>query len=165
MGVPINRLLDGGSSAFLWRTVEPEKGKWLFDEADKAVAYHEKYGIEILGILAAAPEWATGPPNFEAWPGKLPGSDHFEDWANYVSKLVSRYKGRIKYWEVWNEPYGLPADFYFELVKKAYVAAKRARPGVQIVAPCGARAHYGAKICQAPSDFLVASSARLKKNV
>ena len=142
LGVPINRLHDGGSSAFLWRTVEPEKGKWVFDEADKAVAAHEKYGIGILGILAAAPDWATGEPNLEAWPGKLPGRAHFADWCNYVETLVRRYKGRIKYWEVWNEPYGLPADFYFELAKVTYQAAKRGWPEVQIAAPCGHRAHY-----------------------
>jgi len=142
LGVPINRLHDGGSSAFLWRTVEPEKGKWVFDEADKAVAAHEKHGIDILGILAAAPDWATGEPNLEAWPGKLPGRAHFADWGNYVETLVRRYKGRIKYWEVWNEPYGLPADFYFELAKVTYQAAKRGWSGVRIAAPCGHRAHY-----------------------
>ena len=142
LGVPINRLHDGGSSAFLWRTVEPEKGKWVFAEADKAVAAHEKYGIDILGLLAAAPDWATGEPKLEAWPGKLPGRAHFADWGNYVETLVRRYKGRIKYWEVWNEPYGLPADFYFELAKVTYQAAKRGWPEVQIASPCGARGHY-----------------------
>ena len=142
LGVPINRLHDGGSSAFLWRTIEPEKGQWVFDEADKAVAAHEKHDIDILGLLAAAPDWATGEPDLEAWPGKLPGRAHFDDWGNYVETLVRRYKGRIKYWEVWNEPYGLPADFYFELAKVTYQAAKRGWPEVRIAAPCGARGHY-----------------------
>jgi hypothetical protein len=26
------------------------------------------------------------------------------DWGNWVRAVVTRYKGRIKYYELWNEP-------------------------------------------------------------
>ncbi|MBN2301365.1 MAG: hypothetical protein JXN60_02485, partial [Lentisphaerae bacterium] len=64
------------------------------------------------------------------------------DWENYVYQVVKRYKNRIKYWEVWNEPYDLPAEYYFDLCKRTYTAAKKAWPEVQIAAPCGHRAQY-----------------------
>ncbi|MBN2302315.1 MAG: endo-1,4-beta-xylanase [Lentisphaerae bacterium] len=141
LGVTINRLHDG-TAAFLWRDIERQQGKWSFDAADKIVDDHERLGLEILGILAAAPDWATGEPNLETWPGKLPGRTHLADWENYVETVVGRYKGRVKYWEVWNEPYDLPPDYYFEIAKRAYQAAKRAWSEVQIVAPGGYRLRY-----------------------
>jgi hypothetical protein len=62
------------------------------------------------------------------------------DYANFVYQVVSRYKGQIKYWEIWNEPdspsFWPPksdAAEYTALLKAAYAAAKRADPSCHVL--------------------------------
>ena len=63
--------------------------------------------------------------------------NHLPGWSRYVTEMVKHAKGRIKYWEVWNEPPNgtgrdqTPAD-YAKIVVAAYNAAKAADPACQI---------------------------------
>src|SRR5439155_16312422 len=64
----------------------------------------------------------------------------FAQFAQYVSRTVGRYRGKVKYWEIWNEP-NIPtfwkppnAADYTKLLKAAYAAAKKADPNCMIVA-------------------------------
>jgi len=63
-----------------------------------------------------------------------------EDWGNYVYQTVLHYKGHHRLLEVWNEPDGggflkvagyngadAEPGVYAELLKTAYIAAKRAK--------------------------------------
>lgn len=65
-------------------------------------------------------------------PGHLP-VNNIDGWSEYVRQLVSHFKGRIKYYEVWNEPPNFtgkdqtPAD-YAKLVRASCIAAKEADP-------------------------------------
>jgi hypothetical protein len=52
------------------------------------------------------PQWASSRP-FELSPygkGAAASPKDLEDWRKYVRKVAERYKGRIKYYEIWNEP-------------------------------------------------------------
>ncbi|MBI2303481.1 MAG: carboxypeptidase regulatory-like domain-containing protein [Chloroflexi bacterium] len=65
-------------------------------------------------------------------------------WARFVYTTVSRYKGRVKVWEMWNEPdlkdsngqpvfwSGSYADYY-QLLKVGYQAAKAADPSATVL--------------------------------
>ncbi len=57
-------------------------------------------------------------------------------WRAYVTDQVTRYKGRVKHWEVWNEAPNFTADTspesYGRVVAAAYEAAKAVDPSVQI---------------------------------
>ena len=75
----------------------------------------------------------------EGWADAYPPKDT-RDWANYVSRTVSHYKGRIKHWEIWNEENGVDfyrprpdAKSYTTLLKAAFLAAKKADPECVIV--------------------------------
>lgn len=65
----------------------------------------------------------------------LPAND-LTGWRAYVTDQVTRYKGRVKHWEVWNEPPNFTADqspvSYGRVVAAAYEAAKAVDPTVQI---------------------------------
>jgi exo-beta-1,3-glucanase (GH17 family) len=57
-----------------------------------------------------------------------------------VRHVVERYKDKIKYWEIWNEPnhehYWVPQDglaAYAELLKGAYAVIKAADPSAQVL--------------------------------
>ena len=82
---------------FAWIDLEPVEGTWNLAGADMAVQKAEAHGVRILGILGAPPPWANG--GFD-W--RYPPTD-MEAWRNYVHTVVSRYRGKVAAWEVWNE--------------------------------------------------------------
>ncbi|WP_101758729.1 carbohydrate binding domain-containing protein [Oceanicoccus sp. KOV_DT_Chl] len=126
-----------------WLVVEPKKGVFSFH--DDAINLAVDSGFNILGSLEATPKWASTAPDSDRRYTSYPPSN-MDDWENYVYKTVKYYKGKINYWEVWNEPdsHGflrLPkntfgqskAEVYIELLSRAYRAAKAANPDAVIV--------------------------------
>jgi hypothetical protein len=110
-----------------WSEVEPEEGKWRWTLLDKQMSYLEEQKIAFGGMLLGNPKWNTKDKR-----GYLP-VNNIEGWKKYVTEVVKHCKGRIKYWEVWNEPPNgtgkdqTPAD-YAKLVIASYDAAKAADP-------------------------------------
>lgn len=117
---------------FWWGLVEPEPGKFQWDDFDRAIAAYERHGIKLLAILCYASKWSAGvsPDNDE----------ERARFAEYVYQMVRRYKGRVGAWEIWNEPniqpYWSPRpdpELYAKLLAVAYAAAKRADPDCIVV--------------------------------
>ncbi len=77
---------------FDWSGVERSPGKWTFDHLDEVVQWAEEAGICLLPILDYDVPWAR------------PAYQHLDKWIEYVRRIVGRYKDRLRYWEVWNEP-------------------------------------------------------------
>lgn len=102
-----------------------------------------------LWTLALSPPWASTDPSIKYG---TPVPKKVQWWAEYVRQCVSRYKDDCKYWEIWNEPNpqtAIPVDQvysgyfkgtiedYVELLKAAYITAKRVDPQCKIVGICG----------------------------
>ena len=92
------RLLGSCDDVTNWAWVEPEKGKWVFD--DEAVDSFRKGSILILGGLNSAPPWASfyqesGKKTFAPYHDAYYIPRSLEDWANYVRKTTEHYRGRI----------------------------------------------------------------------
>lgn len=110
-----------------WSEVEPAEGKWRWEILDKQMQYLEDQEISFGGIFNGSPRWNT-----KDKPGTLP-VNNLEGWSKYVFEVVKHANGRIKYWEVWNEPPNgtgrdqTPAD-YAKIVVASYKAAKKADP-------------------------------------
>jgi len=68
----------------------------------------------------------------------LPWNDPNNHWGDYVYTVVSRYKDRVKHWEMWNEPEwsyfwtGTSTD-YAQLLKVGYQATKAACPDCTVL--------------------------------
>ena len=113
------------SGAAHWNAVEPEEGKWRWEDLDGQMKYLEERQIEGGALLLGNPGWANAG---EGLPVK-----NLTAWSRYVSEIVKHLKGRVKYFEVWNEPPNFtgrdqtPAD-YAKIVVAAYDAAKAANP-------------------------------------
>ncbi len=125
---------------FPWREIEiPEKGrywdeKWgksSWEKYDRIVDLATEYGLEIIARLDAPPDWSRQDNRLYTRP-----PDDFADFGDFVHTIVSRYRSKIKYWQIWNEPniypeWGEqpvnPAE-YTELLKVAYARAKEADP-------------------------------------
>jgi len=122
---------------FLWRSVEPNKGKWSWDTMDRVVAAADAAGIELVGLLGYGVPWASSK-------GKAANDHHYPpddpaDFANYAAKVTARYAESVRRWEVWNEQNagyrfwmggGLDGDpeAYAELLVAAHAAIKKAAP-------------------------------------
>jgi hypothetical protein len=114
-----------------WEGIEREKGKFDFGEWPTRVDKFRARGVTVLPILDYNPAWDR-----EVSPHDEQG---FKEFANYVSKCVEQFKGKIKYWQVWNEPnlvFWKPEPNprnYAELLRRSYLAAKAVDPDVQII--------------------------------
>ena len=112
---------------FSWGGVEWRKGDWHFDHLDRVLDEADKAGITILPILDYNVSWAN------------PAFQHLDEWSEYVRRLVTRYKNRIRYWEVWNEE-NIPnfwkepnAKDYVTLLKRTYEIIKEIDPELKVV--------------------------------
>ncbi len=114
---------------FLWEDIESQEEKFDFSKYDCIVDLLHQKGIHILGILDYSANWASACGEWNCPPkdNKL--------FVNYASRVIEHFKGRVKYWELWNEPdsstYWKPQDSlksYCLLLKEVYLAAKKADP-------------------------------------
>jgi hypothetical protein len=135
---------------FFWYEIEPEPGvfwdtKWnvsTWEKYDRIVELARQRDIEIIARLDKPPRWArASQPNLDQCPDGPP--THYEDYARFVETLVTRYRGKIRYIQIWNEPnlrneWGCqPIDptAFTRLLVLAYQAAKRADPTVLVLMP------------------------------
>jgi O-antigen ligase len=140
---------------FAWEDIEyqgrgdfrDKNGKNGWDLYDFIVQEANVRGIQVIARLDRPPVWSrlkvldtlpteelkrtvTGPP------------DDYAEFGRFVGATVSRYKGKVKYFQLWNEP-NLEAEWnakkvdpegYTRLLKIGYEAAKRANPDSVIIA-------------------------------
>ena len=112
---------------FSWSGVEWEKGNWRFEHLDRVLDETQKAGLTVLPILDYDVSWA------------YPAYQHLDEWSEYVRKLVTRYKDRIRYWEVWNEENIVnfwknpDPKAYTALLKRTYEVIKEIDPDLKVV--------------------------------
>ena len=131
-------------SIWRWDKIEWEAGKPDYAFLDDVVERAWKRGIRFVPCLNTTPRWASTAPageaDFRCYPPDLAA------WSNVVFQTVTHFKGRIKYWETWNEPnigYWLgTAEEFCRHHQTAYRAAKAADPQCKIL--LGAFAGSGA---------------------
>ncbi|MCX5708934.1 MAG: cellulase family glycosylhydrolase [Candidatus Omnitrophica bacterium] len=114
---------------FGWQDIEPAQGKIDYAKYDALVDLLSRNKIEILGILDYCTDWAS--PK-KTWNYPNPDNAFF---LKYASGVVQRYKDKVKYWELWNEPdsqtYWNPQDGmkgYVNLLKEVYAELKKIDP-------------------------------------
>jgi hypothetical protein len=94
----------------------------------------QQHGTSVLLPLAMTPEWAAARGQVSAEPRD------FEDWRSYVRIVVSRYKGRVQAYEIWNEPnlrdfWTGRTDQMVALTKEAYQIVHSVDPDAMLVSP------------------------------
>lgn len=151
MGVRLFRDWDYGYPAFFWRDIEPDKGKYNFANATKTYEAAKRNGIEILPPLGGSnfiakngesswPEWLSPLCKKVEKSGDwkldvlLPPVDL---WQNYIRQVAQQFKGKIKYYEIINEPNGfLSPEVYVGYLKSAYQEIKAIDSSAKVVAIC-----------------------------
>ena len=135
------RLWDAG---ICWPEIQPKNDKeFNFAKIDQAVDLAQKHDVELVINIGLSPKWGALRPNDRSGYGEnLTASEpkDIDDWRNYIKTLAERYKGKIKYWEIWNEPdmlmfYTGSVKKMVELTKEAYKILKAVDPDNKIISP------------------------------
>ena len=114
---------------FSWGTVEGPQGNWHFDPLDRVVEETDKLGLNLLALLMGRPSWGNPPYK------------QLDAWLLYVEKVVTRYKDRVRCWEIWNESNLYPrfwdkpddGENYALLLKATYKKIKEIDPKLVVV--------------------------------
>jgi hypothetical protein len=87
-----------------WAKTEKVKGEYNWQWLDEVIEYAVANGLE------AWLEASYGNPIYEGGGASgllnsmMTSPEGYAAWDRWVEALVNRYKGRVKEWEVWNEP-------------------------------------------------------------
>lgn len=112
---------------FHWNWIERKQGEFDFSFFDQLVDTAYENGISVYGLMCYWTEW-TGKPMTE---------EFIEPYCNYLRTVVGRYKGRIRHWEIWNEPniffWPGPKELYTKLCVAAYAAIKEVDPEAEVL--------------------------------
>ncbi|MGL4232148.1 MAG: PA14 domain-containing protein [Casimicrobium sp.] len=134
------RLWDAGVT---WAKLEPEKGRFDFTMLDRFVSEAQSRGQEVILTLGQSPTWASARPTTLTYLGLGASAEpaNLADWRDYVTAVASRYKGRIQYYEVWNEPND--TTFFSGTVNDAIALTREAKSALTAADP-------NAKLISAP---------------
>jgi len=136
-----------------WSTVEPQPGKWTWEKFDNLVSLAAANGIELETLLGVCPRHAAKPEYGAAfdealknaknkndpavWGMLMGAAPKDESWINFVSTVVQHYKGRIRLYEIWNEPdlgfWRGTTDEYIHVLRLAYAEIHKADPNALVL--------------------------------
>ncbi|MBK7200315.1 endo-1,4-beta-xylanase [Candidatus Amarolinea dominans] len=145
-GLGAVRIWDAGAQ---WADIAPAKGVFNWDALDAHVSRARANGADVIMNLGRTPRWASARPAEPSayGPGQAaePALDQY--WQDWVRAVATRYQGKIRYWEVWNEPndtafFSGSAEKLVDLARQAYFILKTSNPDNQVLSPSPYNVNY-----------------------
>ncbi len=133
---------DGGfqwvRQHFYWNEIELHTGEFQWDKWDRIVARADEYQLQLITVLDTSPAWAREAADQDLVTAPPARAD---DYARFVAAFVQRYRDRVRYLQIWDNPNVHPfwgrrnADpfEYAALLRTGALAARAANPQVQII--------------------------------
>lgn len=132
---------------FPWEDIEqPGKGQYwdykfnksTWEKYDRIVDLAREYGLEIVARIDAPPPWSRHDGRAR---GNFAPPDNYDDYGDFVATVIERYRGKIRFYQLWNEPNIYPewgeqdvnAADYVRLLKIGYTRAKATDPNVVVI--------------------------------
>ncbi len=108
---------------------------WL--KYDRIVELAEAYDLRLMTRLSNPPAWSRADPKA----GDNAPPDNLGDYVNYAVAVARRYRGRIRHYQIWNEPNiypewgNKPIDpaGYADMLCRTYAALKAVDPEIVII--------------------------------
>jgi hypothetical protein len=121
------------------RRHEPYRSAW--EKYDQIVDLAEQNGMELIVRLSNPPSWTRAQGEGENNVDTFAPPDDVQDYADFVTAVAERYRGRVKYYQLWNEPNIYPEwgsaainpEAYAELLKAGATALRAADPGAVVI--------------------------------
>jgi polysaccharide biosynthesis protein PslG len=118
-----------------WADANPSLGMYNFTSLDEFISLNQSRNTEIIYTFGRTPPWASSQPGAPGPYGLgqcAPPAD-LNAWDNYVRAVVTHVAGRIKYWEIWNEPNA--PNFYCGDISTMVAMAQRASRIIKRIDP------------------------------
>ena len=97
------RLWDDGTA---WASVNTSDGVYNWSSLDSWVEKAQLHNVQLMYTFGRTPAWASSNPatpcNYGS--GQCVAPTDYTRWDAFITELAIRYKGKIKYYEMWNEP-------------------------------------------------------------
>lgn len=123
---------------FPWAYYQASDGSVAWEHIDQVVGHAEANGLHVIARLGYTPDWARPPDT----PMTYLDHDAYDDFASFAALFAQRYRDRVGYLIVGNEPnlsfeWGYrvttPQD-YVDLLRVVYPAVKAANPNMVVLA-------------------------------
>lgn len=124
-----------------WEFVEPSNGKYDWSNTDTIVNALPP-DTDLLFTVYSSADWAVKGLTDANGKRKTTSAppENMQDYYDFVFDVSNRYKGKVKYYQIENEVYGAPNNFwngtkeeYFSLFKKGVSAIRKADPNAKIL--------------------------------
>jgi len=154
---------DGGftwvKQRLAWQDVESAgPGRYEWAAADRIVNEAEQAGVSLVFRVDYPPVWASS--------GSQSGHDLPVDpdyFGFFCKTLAARYRGRVRAYQVWNEPNlarewgGLPPDpaAYVEVLRVCYIGIKAGDPDALVISAALAPTGSGLPDALPDTDYLL----------
>lgn len=164
---------DLGNGKGRWQKIEISPGVFDWSDVDLWVDKHHAAGREFIFTLFGTPRFYSarpseigiyGPVNF----GLQAEPSDMTKWDAFCAAVAARYRGKIKYFEIWNEPNmnnngtGASGSHFFfsgtfaklsEMVRRANQTIKAIDPTAKIISP--AITNWSATAGQSAENYFV----------
>jgi len=123
--------------SFGWDDLEPERDRYDFSPVERVLPVAEELGIRLIPYVCYTPSWlaAPGVPQNDIYRSVPSDVREFEQ---IMRLLAARYRGRLKTWELWNEPdnkeywLGTPGE-YAQLLAAGARGVRAGDPNARVV--------------------------------
>jgi len=135
-----------------WNDLEPSNSTFEWTRLDNSISEARSAGIaNFMYTFWSTPQWASSEPkqsciltSAENVTGCAAPPTNINDWDAFVKELVTRYKGEIGYYELWNEAnlaetYSGSVAEMVTLAQHAYGDIKSIEPGAIVLTPSVSR--------------------------
>jgi polysaccharide biosynthesis protein PslG len=149
-----------------WSALNPSEGTYNWTQLNNWFNIAAQNGkADLIYTFGSVPQWASSKPNDQTCVSQVTaagscdapydvnadGSGADKLWQDYVTALVAQSAGRIKYWELWNEPdcaweWNGTIPQMVRMAKDAYTIIKAADPSAMVTTPSSVNAGSGHSI-------------------
>ncbi len=126
-----------------WRVLNPSRGAYDWRNLDNWVSAAEQHGVDYSYLFLATPQWASSRPHESCYAGAIGCAAppaNLRDWDDFVTAVAKRYRGRIRSYEIWNEPNDThywtgSIDQMLNMAEHAYRIIKSIDPQAIVISP------------------------------
>src|SRR2546425_453193 len=118
-----------------WSLLEPKAGSYDWSEVDRIVEPYRAARFEVV-LSLYGPNMTVDPSGDVPSPSR---PDGLKSWLDFARAAVQHFKGRVRYYEIWDRPNRTPgwpldrvAEFAY-VVKRTSVVIRSADPDSQVV--------------------------------
>jgi hypothetical protein len=159
MNTILDKIVESGATMvrfdIVWTFAEPYPGYYDWAASDRVVQAADDRGLRMLATINNSPKWAALNSHFHTGRPADPAR-----YGQFAGKVAERYRGRISWYEIWNEPNGrifFEPDpdpvVYTAMLKSAYAAIKNVDKNATVIAGALAAVNHGVGVI-APVEFV-----------